>query len=66
MVKGLILGYSFLVALVLIYIICPLAIAFYLYKHKFMSDRIRYLFAALLCFNVLFLVFLVVLDFLSG
>lgn len=56
------LSYSFMASLALVYIAVPLAVSYYLYRHKFMSDRLRYSFAFMLAFNVLFIIFLVILD----
>jgi hypothetical protein len=53
---------GFIVALVLLYLAVPLMIAYYLVKRKFMSDRLRYVFAGVLVFDALFILLLVILD----
>jgi hypothetical protein len=60
-----ILAYLFLAALGLLYLALPVVIAYYLYRRKFMTDRLRLLFAGVLVFNVLFVAFLVAMDLLA-
>lgn len=55
----------FVMSLLLLYIIFPLTIAYYLYNHRFMTDRIRFVFSAALCLNVLFIVFVVIVGLMS-
>jgi len=58
-------AYVFVIALLLVYIVVPLTIAYFLYKRKFMTERMRYLFASVLLFNIAFIVFMVLLDLLG-
>ena len=53
---------AFLVALSILFIIVPMTLAYFLIKHRFMSDRLRYSFAGVLMFDVAFILFLVLLD----
>jgi hypothetical protein len=56
------LAAGFLASLAVMYIIIPLTLSYYLVRRKFMSDRLRYAFGGVLLFDVLFIVFLVVMD----
>jgi hypothetical protein len=60
-----IMAFLFLLALAAIYLVVPIVLAHYLWTRKFMSDRIRYAFASVLIFNVILIIFFVILDLLA-
>jgi hypothetical protein len=57
-----VLATGFYIGLAVLYLAVPIILSYYLIRRKFMSDRLRYTFAVVLIFDVLFIAFLVMLD----